>query len=71
MSFHVVRYNSERRPLMHHPCKSWFKSAQWFQRKGLKCEKQTTRLFGIGDLNVCGYILVKLAFNPRKTRRIL
>jgi hypothetical protein len=25
----------------------------------------------MGDLSVCGYILVKLAFNPRKTRRIL
>jgi hypothetical protein len=33
--------------------------------------KLQCRLFGIGDLSVCGYILVKLAFNPRKTRRIL
>ena len=28
--------------------------------------KLQCRLFGIGDLSVCGYILVKLAFNPRK-----
>ena len=33
--------------------------------------KLQCRLFGIGDLSVCGYILVKLTFNPRKTRRIL
>jgi hypothetical protein len=33
--------------------------------------KLQCRLFGIGDLGVCGYILAKLAFNPRKTRRIL
>ena len=35
---HVVGYNSERGPPKDHPCQVWFKLAQWFQRRRLKCE---------------------------------
>ena len=33
----VVGYNSERGPPKDHPCQVWFKLAQWFQRRRLKC----------------------------------
>jgi hypothetical protein len=39
---YVNRHNFEREPSKDHSSKVWFKLAQWFLRRRLKCEKLTT-----------------------------
>ena len=42
MEFRPIGYDLEWRPSKDYSCQAWFKLAQWFLSRRLKCEKFTT-----------------------------